>query len=356
MNKDNSDSQQNVQQALLHVLVVGAGYFAQFQLRAWQRINNVVLQEIVEIDESKHQQLRQQFPQANIIKDLADAHPNTDIVDIATPPATHPDLIEKALKHTNAVVVCQKPFCNTIKEAKGIVERAQSTNRTIVVHENFRFQPWYQQLKMLLDEHLIGDVQQATFRLRPGDGQGPEAYLQRQPYFQTMPRFLIHETGIHFIDVFRYLFGEPDAVSADLRRLNPAIAGEDAGFFTLMYDSGLRALFDGNRHLDHGADNTRLTLGEMLIEGTTGTLTLNGNGDISHREFGSTKQQQIPYHFNDNDFGGDCVFRLQSHVAGHLLHGTPLHNLASEYLNNIELESLVYDASDKQRTLAVTKE
>ena len=62
-----------------------------------------------------------------------------------------------------------------------------------------------------------------------GDGWGDNAYLDRQPYFQTMPRLLVVETAIHWIDTFRFLFGEVDAVYARLRRINPAIAGEDAG-------------------------------------------------------------------------------------------------------------------------------
>ncbi len=65
---------------------------------------------------------------------------------------------------------------------------------------------------------------QAICRLRPGDGQGPEAYLDRQPYFQTMEKFLIHETGVHWVDTFAYLFGPAQSVYAGLRRVNPAIA------------------------------------------------------------------------------------------------------------------------------------
>ena len=52
-----------------------------------------------------------------------------------------------------------------------------------------------------------------AFRLRPGDGQGPRAYLDRQPYFQTMPRLLVVETAIHWIDTFRFLMGEVDGRS-----------------------------------------------------------------------------------------------------------------------------------------------
>ena len=133
---------------------------------------------------------------------------------------------------------------------------------------------------------IIGEWLQATFQLRPGDGQGPRAYLDRQPYFQKMPRLLIHETGIHFIDTFRYLFGDPKDLYADLRRLNSAIAGEDSGYFLFGFDGGKRALFDGNRLLDHPAENHRLTMGELLIEGTEGVLKLTGNGAVSYRKSG----------------------------------------------------------------------
>ncbi|MEZ5740638.1 MAG: hypothetical protein R3E68_15060 [Burkholderiaceae bacterium] len=54
--------------------------------------------------------------------------------------------------------------------------------------------------------------------MRLGDGQGPEAHLSRQPYFQQMPRFLVHETAIHFIDSFRFPLGEVGP-TARLRRL-----------------------------------------------------------------------------------------------------------------------------------------
>ena len=38
--------------------------------------------------------------------------------------------------------------------------------------------------------------------------------------FQKMEQFLIHETGIHLIDVFRFLFGDIKSVFANLSKLN----------------------------------------------------------------------------------------------------------------------------------------
>ena len=88
------------------------------------------------------------------------------------------------------------------------------------MHENFRFQPWHIKIKELLKNKYIGTPYQISFKMRTGDGQGKNAYLNRQPYFQKMERFLIHETGIHFIDLFRSLiksFGSSNPICSLMR-------------------------------------------------------------------------------------------------------------------------------------------
>ena len=139
-------------------------------------------------------------------------------------------------------MICQKPFCNSLAKAAAITAEASAAGATIVIHENFRFMPWYRAIKTALDEKLRGDIHQVTFRLRPGDGQGPDAYLDRQPYFQTMKKLLIHETGVHWVDTFRFLLGDPLSVYADLRKMNPVTAGEDAGYVIFEHENGVRAV------------------------------------------------------------------------------------------------------------------
>lgn len=222
-----------------------------------------------------------------------------------------------------------------------------------MIHENFRFQPWYRAIAAELQAGRLGHVQQATFRLRPGDGQGPEAYLDRQPYFREMPRFLIHETAVHWVDTFRYLFGTPKAVYADLRRLNPAIQGEDAGFVLFDHPAGVRALFDGNRHLDHAADNQRRTMGEALIEGTKGSLRLDGDGSLHLRAFGTQETTELLPPNRWQGFGGDCVHALQCHVVAGLRHGAPLENLGADYLQVIEIEHAIYASAEAGRKITL---
>ncbi len=245
-------------------------------------------------------------------------------------------------------VICQKPFCRTQEEAGEAVVLSRKAGKFIAVHENFRFQPWYRKTRELLDEKALGQVYQITYRLRPGDGQGDDAYLARQPYFQKMPQLLIHETGVHWIDTFRYLFGNPTAVLADLRRLNPVIAGEDAGIVIFDLPNGVRGVLDGNRLVDHAADNTRRTMGEMLIEGSDATLRLSGQGELWLRRHGSMAETQVPCDFVDTEFGGDCVFNLCAHVADHMLDGTGLENEASDYLVVQAAERAAYLSTEKR--------
>ncbi|MEL7117380.1 MAG: Gfo/Idh/MocA family oxidoreductase [Pseudomonadota bacterium] len=329
--------------ALWRVGCVGAGYFSQFHYEAWRRIAGVSVVGAVD-----HDLPRAEATGAPAFTDLdamlATARP--DIVDIITPPPTHLAAIRTALTYKPRAIICQKPFCQSPDEAETAISLAAAANVPLVIHENFRFQPWYRRIKVAMDAGDIGEPLQFTFRLRPGDGQGPRAYLDRQPYFQTMARFLVHETAVHWIDTFRFLMGAPQRVFADLRQLNPAIAGEDAGYILFAYEDGRRALFDGNRLLDHAAENSRCTMGEALVEGTTGTLTLAGDGAVHLRAFGTEERRELLGPSTTTSFGGDCVYHLQRHVVAALEEEAPLENEAADYRAVLRTEDAVYRAAE----------
>lgn len=334
----------------LRVACVGAGYFAQFHIGSWQRMPRAELVGICDLDLA-----RAEAAHAAAFTDI-DTMLETvkpDIVDIILPPVGQVAAIRSAIAADVTAIICQKPFCTNPDEAAAMTALAEDAGITLIIHENFRFQPWYRFIKGALDQGWIGQVNQVTFRLRPGDGQGPDAYLDRQPYFQQMPQLLIHETGVHFIDVFRYLLGNPTDVYADLRKVNPVIAGEDAGYVVFDHPNDVRAVFDGNRCLDHRADNTRRTMGEGLFEGTDGTLQLYGDGSVIFRRFGMVAEEVILPPDTHVGFGGDCTHALQAHVVAGLLDGTPIENQARDYLGVVATESAIYRSAQMQRKLEI---
>jgi len=337
----------------LKVALIGTGYFGRFHYAAWQRMPDVKLVGLLTQDVTEAARFQKTYGVETVYRDIGELlSGDANLIDIVSPPNTHAKYIRQCVKNQKAVI-CQKPFCQSVDEAIDTVQFIKNNNSFVAVHENFRFQPWYEYIKRLLDSGCLGKVYEIHFNFRPGDGQGPQAYLDRQPYFQTQPRFFIQETGVHFIDVFRYLLGEVQGVFARLSKLNPVLAGEDAGIVILEFTNGVRGILNGNRLSDHAADNTRLTMGEMRIEGSDGVLTLDGYGDVCVRKHGSIHTDTHNFDWQDIDFGGDCVYRTNRHIADHFLNNTPVQNRAEDYLQNRLIEAAVYQSNETGQWTAV---
>ena len=335
---------------MISVGVLGCGYFGRVQQEAWGRVEGARLVAVADRDAEARAQAPDGVAAEASLEGLL--RPRPDVVDISVPPSAQAVAVRGALAAKPALIVCQKPFCTSPEEAYALMEEAEAAGVPLAVHENFRFMPWWRAIHAALPE--IGEPLNATFRLRPGDGQGEEAYLVRQPYFREMPRFLIRETGVHLVDVFRFLLGDPGAVTADLRRLNLAIAGEDAAH-VLMEHGAARSLLDANRLLDHDAPDMRRTMGEGAVEGTVGTLTLTGDGAVTLRRHGSRAVRTVLEARDWPAFGGDCARALQQHVADHLSKGAPLENAARDYLTVVEVETAIYRSSEEGRRISLAR-
>ena len=325
------------------VVVVGAGYFAGFHLQAWRACGAQVVA-LVDLDPARRTALAAAHGIEHTADDAAqamDTHAPT-LVDVVLPPQAQRGVVAAALQR-GLPTICQKPFGIDLADAQAMSAMARQARTPLVVHENFRFAPWYRECRRLIDNGFFGRVHGMSFRLRPGDGQGPRAYLDRQPYFQTMPQLLVRETAVHFIDTFRFLLGEVRAVSARLRRLNPALAGEDAALICLEFDDQRQAVFDGNRLNGHPAADPRRTMGQAWLEGEAGVMRLDGEGALWWMPHGGTEREHPFAAGDDGPFGG-AVVALQRHVLAHLRDGAALENEAADYLHNLQVQAAVYHA------------
>jgi len=123
-----------------------------------------------------------------------------------------------------------------------------------------------------------------------------------------------------------------------------------------------------NRLADHAADNSRLTMGELRIEGEKGELMLDGFARIFFRAHGATDLQAIDYEWQDVDFGGDCVYLTQKHILSSVFEyqsaldtalekaarseaatkngdKNQIENIAGDYLINRRLERAMYESA-----------
>ena len=336
---------------------VGAGYFSHFQYEAWQRIPEVEITATCNRDPQRAKQVtdRWKIPEHYTdYREMLQAE-RPDFVDVITPPATHVEICRFAAQ-LGIHVICQKPLAPTFEEARQIVAGARQAGVRLMVHENFRFQPWHREIRRLLDDGAIGDkLHSLYFRSRPGDGWGEDAYLGRQPYFRTMPRLLVYETGVHFIDTFRYLGGEIDGVYGVLRQLNSVIQGEDTGLIVFEFDSGAVGVWDANRYNESNDPDPRFTFGEFLVEGNGGSIRLYLDGRLTIQSLGREETEHA-YAYQQRGFGGDCVYATQRHFVDCITAGRPFETDGEDYLRTLAVQEAVYrSAQTRQPVRGISK-
>ncbi|PHQ34078.1 Gfo/Idh/MocA family protein [Rhodopirellula bahusiensis] len=326
--------------------VIGAGYFSQFHYDAWNRMDNVEIVACCDVDVDKAHEVAKKYSVSSVHSDyrqMLDEH-ELDFVDIITRPDTHLRLVDEISQRGHAII-CQKPLAPTVEEARELVALTEERGIRFMVHENFRFQPWYREMKRLMNEGVIGSrLHSLSFRNRAGDGHGADAYLARQPYFQTMEKFLIFEAGIHTIDTFRYLGGEIDQTWCWHRQLNPAIAGEDTAVGVFRFHDGAMGLYDANRFNESTAKNPRYTFGEVLLEGDEGSIRLHDDGRLTIQRLGESENEHS-YSPSQHGFAGDCVFATQRHFIDQLQSGEPFETDGPSYLKSLAVQEAMYDSS-----------
>lgn len=330
----------------LRGVAIGAGYFSQFQYEAWTRIPEVEITALCNSNEGRAKGIMDAYGVKKHYTDYKEMilAEKPDFVDIITPPETHFEMCKFAADN-GVHIICQKPLAPTLEESKKIVDYVESKGVRFVVHENFRFQPWHREIKKIINNDDLGELFNLNFRSRMGDGWGDDAYLARQPYFRDYKKLLIYETGVHFIDTFRYHAGEVKSVYAILKKLNPVIKGEDAGMMILNFDNKTTAVWDANRFNENNFQKSRYTFGEYLIEGSKGSLRLYSDGKISIQALGKPEIEHNYIH-NNVGFAGDCCYIFQRDFIDNLISGNKFETNGFNYLKTLLVQDAVYKSAE----------
>jgi len=142
-----------------------------------------------------------------------------DFVDIATHATSHLPLVRLAVER-KVPTICQKPIAPDWASAVQLVSAAEAAGVRLMIHETWRWQPWYRVAQEMISRGDIGSPIGYGFRFRRRDGLGDEPYTE-QAYFRKEPKLIIHVTLVHHIDTARFLFGEIDSIYAEASRRNP---------------------------------------------------------------------------------------------------------------------------------------
>ena len=228
----------------LKVALAGAGMISWYHLVGWRNLGERVrLVAVCDPDVAKAAKRAEEFSIPNVYRD-ADAMFGAeaiDALDVASPRQTHAAWVEAAAAR-GIDVLCQKPLTPTLAESEALVRRVAGKSR-FMAHENWRFRPWYRELKQWIAAGELGELvltRMATISsgLLP-DAGGRRPLLEREPYCQYEERLMIAEVLIHHLDVMRFLCGELRVIAARAARTVPDVIGETVATIFLETASGV---------------------------------------------------------------------------------------------------------------------
>ncbi len=324
--------------------LIGCGFFAHNHLHAWQEIGDSAITALCDRDEERLRDAGQKFGISNLYTDAAEmmARESLDFVDIATTVATHRPLVESAAG-AGLPVICQKPFAESLSDARAMVDACARAGVPLMVHENFRWQAPIRAVRAVLDSGRIGTVFWARVSFR-------SAYdvFSGQPYLATSQRFILEDLGIHILDIARFLFGDVSRLSAVINRVNPKIRGEDVATVLMLHESGVNSICDCSYATALAEELFPQTL--LEIDGSRGSIRLNANYELIVHSNGVTERQTVApvlHHWACRPWHNiqESVYAIQKHWVDCLAGGTVPETSGDDNLKTMTLVAAAYQSA-----------
>jgi predicted dehydrogenase len=158
-----------------------------------------------------------------------------ELVVVNTPNYTHFEYAKKALL-ANKHVIVEKPFTVKSDDALELIALAAQQKKKISVYQNRRYDSDYRTVKKIVDEKWLGEIVEAEFHFdRFKEELSPKVHKE-VPGPGTGS---LYDLGSHLIDQALQLFGEPEAIFADIAIMRP-VSKVDDYFELLLYYTNKR--------------------------------------------------------------------------------------------------------------------
>lgn len=254
----------------LRFALIGAGFWARFQLAAWREVPGVECAAICDTNADRARSLAAQLnPSVSVYDDpqLLLEREQLDFVDIVSSADSHAALVCLAASQ-GLPAICQKPMANSYDDCLRMTRACEQRGTALLIHENWRWQSPIRKLKSMLDEGGIGQPFRARLRMVSGF-----PVFENQPALKDLTQFVLMDMGPHILDVARFLFGEARTLYCVTQRVQRDIRGEDVATVTLRMQSGAAVVCEfGYPGAPMAIDHFPQTL--AYVEGSAGTLEI----------------------------------------------------------------------------------
>ena len=272
----------------LRFAIFGTGFWSQFQLAAWQELEGVECVALYNRTRTRAEALAERFGIPAVYGDpeaLLDQE-QVDFIDVITAVETHRRFVHLAAEREVAVV-CQKPMGGTLEQAEEMVAVCREGGVPFFVHENFRWQRPFREVKRVLDTGVIGK----PFRGRIHFCSSFPVF-DNQPFLKDLEQFMLTDVGSHTLDVVRFLFGEAHSLYCQTQQIHPDIKGEDVATVMMQMGEGITVTVEMSYASRTSFERFPETF--LLIEGDKGSLELGREYVVRVTTEDGTHSRQYP--------------------------------------------------------------
>lgn len=195
---------------------------------------------IVTSDPTRRAQAGIDHPRARIVPDprgIWERPEDHDLVVVATPTGSHVQMAELALGAGLPVVV-EKPLAPSARQARTVVDRAQSRGLMLSVFHNRRWDSDHLTLRRLVGEGAVGDVMRYESRFERWRPR-PDPVSWREQLSADEGGGVLLDLGVHLVDQALVLFGPAVSVYAEVSERRGG--ADDDVFMALEHASGVRS-------------------------------------------------------------------------------------------------------------------
>ncbi len=283
----------------LKFAMFGAGFWANFQLPAWQELDNIECVAIYNRTLSKAETLAKKFGVERVYDDpikLLESE-ELDFVDILTDVDTHLEFTKMAADK-GLDVVCQKPMTPNYNDAIKIVRVCKENNVKLFINENFRWQVPLRKVKEVIDSGKIGSI----FKGRVTFCSAFPVF-DNQPFLAELDQFILTDIGSHIFDVSRFLMGNAATIHCEIQTVNPKIKGEDVANAFMKMKNGVHCYAEMSYASILEKEVFPQTL--VLLEGSKGSVRLDADFVVvttTKEGTNSEKVEPIMYDWLDPEY------------------------------------------------------
>ena len=198
-------------------------------------------------------------------KDMV-ASEKLDLITIATPNSLHHEQAIFCLENGCDVLI-EKPVAFTKEKVEDIMECANKMNRNAYCVLQVRLNPTVQLIKEVLKTGILGNIRSVSLIQR---WQRPIEYFTGWRSIPSVGGGLLHEVGIHYLDILQHLFGVPKVHSSKTYNTKHKVEIEDTVYS--IFDFGD---FGGTCEITISAEPRNLEC-SISILGSNGYLKIGG--------------------------------------------------------------------------------